>query len=282
MIRPKPVLQQWLSILHDKMEKQEVSYEYYSNQMRAIRQDLTVKLGMRAWRIGAAHSRRFHGGSVWGTRAFCALQRRFEWGLGGRTTWTSSIGAKRSWKTCISADCSRRTKSNSRVISCSTACSASSIWTAMRCCSRWRRSSWAIRAFGWFWACAWRFDAKIPRGSSRCGIGRMFRLNAAILWSSFLGECERRRCRAFFSRRIGGRLRSEGWNRRSRWSCWRVWCIMWRSKKRWKTWSSLESCLRRRWRRKRVKRWALELRRVFEWCRNITGIILKEEPNYCS
>ena len=44
MIRPKPVLQQWLDILQAKMENQEVSYEYYSSQMRAIRQDLTVKL----------------------------------------------------------------------------------------------------------------------------------------------------------------------------------------------------------------------------------------------
>ena len=42
MIRPKPVLAKWLSILHDRMAKKQISYEYYSNQLRAIRQDLTV------------------------------------------------------------------------------------------------------------------------------------------------------------------------------------------------------------------------------------------------
>lgn len=42
MIRPKSVLMKWLSILHDKMTRGEINYEYYSNQLRAIRQDLTV------------------------------------------------------------------------------------------------------------------------------------------------------------------------------------------------------------------------------------------------
>ena len=42
MIRPKPVLEKWLEILHDRMTKKDITYEYYSSQLRAIRQDLTV------------------------------------------------------------------------------------------------------------------------------------------------------------------------------------------------------------------------------------------------
>ena len=42
MIRPKPVLEKWLEILHDRMAKKAITYEYYSSQLRAIRQDLTV------------------------------------------------------------------------------------------------------------------------------------------------------------------------------------------------------------------------------------------------
>lgn len=42
MIRPKHVLVKWLGILHNRMKNHEITYEYYSNQLRAIRQDLTV------------------------------------------------------------------------------------------------------------------------------------------------------------------------------------------------------------------------------------------------
>ena len=42
MIRPKHVLMKWSGILKTRMNNQEITYEYYSNQMRAIRQDLTV------------------------------------------------------------------------------------------------------------------------------------------------------------------------------------------------------------------------------------------------
>ena len=42
MIRPKSVLEKWMSILKTKLQQKEVEYEYYSSQMRAIRQDLTV------------------------------------------------------------------------------------------------------------------------------------------------------------------------------------------------------------------------------------------------
>ena len=41
-IRPKEVLARWLSILSARVAKGEISYEYFSNQLRAIRQDLTV------------------------------------------------------------------------------------------------------------------------------------------------------------------------------------------------------------------------------------------------
>ena len=42
MIRPKPVLAKWLEILNERMKKKEISYDYYCDQLRAIRQDLTV------------------------------------------------------------------------------------------------------------------------------------------------------------------------------------------------------------------------------------------------
>ena len=44
MIRPKEVLARWLSILRERVATGAVSYEYFSNQLRAIRQDLTVFL----------------------------------------------------------------------------------------------------------------------------------------------------------------------------------------------------------------------------------------------
>lgn len=44
MIRPKPVLQKWLGILNDRMKKGEIKYDYYCDQLRAIRQDMTVLL----------------------------------------------------------------------------------------------------------------------------------------------------------------------------------------------------------------------------------------------
>lgn len=43
MIRPKHVLMKWLGILRNRMNSHEITYEYYSNQLRAIRQDLTVQ-----------------------------------------------------------------------------------------------------------------------------------------------------------------------------------------------------------------------------------------------
>ena len=42
MIRPKSVLEKWFSILCTKLQQNEVDYDYYNSQMRAIRQDLTV------------------------------------------------------------------------------------------------------------------------------------------------------------------------------------------------------------------------------------------------
>lgn len=42
MIRPKHILMKWLGILRKRMNNREITYEYYSNQLRAIRQDLTV------------------------------------------------------------------------------------------------------------------------------------------------------------------------------------------------------------------------------------------------
>ena len=56
MIRPKPVLVKWLSILHDRMAHGEIGYEYYCNQLRAIRQDLTVGFQM-IFDIGSTYSR---------------------------------------------------------------------------------------------------------------------------------------------------------------------------------------------------------------------------------
>ena len=44
MIRPKSVLEKWFSILCIKLRQNEVDYEYYNSQMRAIRQDLTVRI----------------------------------------------------------------------------------------------------------------------------------------------------------------------------------------------------------------------------------------------
>lgn len=44
MIRPKHILMKWLGILRSRMQSGEITYEYYSNQLRAIRQDLTVSM----------------------------------------------------------------------------------------------------------------------------------------------------------------------------------------------------------------------------------------------
>ena len=55
MIRPKPVLVKWLAILHDKMTHGEINYEYYCNQLRAIRQDLTVGFRMY-FDVGSTYS----------------------------------------------------------------------------------------------------------------------------------------------------------------------------------------------------------------------------------
>ena len=62
-IRPKEVLARWLSILSARVAKGEISYEYFSNQLRAIRQDLTV-VSSHAYKSGATHPRRIHRRSV--------------------------------------------------------------------------------------------------------------------------------------------------------------------------------------------------------------------------
>lgn len=69
MIRPKPVLVKWLGILHDKMTHGEITYEYYCNQLRAIRQDLTVGFRM-FFDVGSTYSRRVYSSYLRRTRTF--------------------------------------------------------------------------------------------------------------------------------------------------------------------------------------------------------------------
>ena len=85
MIRPEPVLARWLSILRERVARGEVSYEYFSNQLRAIRQDLTVGLSLLC-DAGAAHPGRVHRRGLRNARPRGAAARASATPLFSRTT----------------------------------------------------------------------------------------------------------------------------------------------------------------------------------------------------